>query len=249
MLQSLKALTGNRLQSEDEVFGDVDDFLFDDREWRIRFVVANTRRLLPGRKVVIPLCEVGIPGSNGRLPVALSKSEVKASLPLKDAGSGDRRHIAELHGHFGWFPSRVGAVPPATSVRTASDHPQPIQSSPSGSQGYHLCSARDTGRYVVESIEGESGYPEDFVFESESWVIRYIVAAVRVGASRGRVFIPTDRIRTVRHLEGKILTGVWREPITGMTDAPMSDVRHRESQREISHNPLFDFNGRPRFWM
>lgn len=245
MLRSLTALSGNRLQSADVVFGEVADLLFDDRDWRIRYIVASTRRWL-GRSVLIPMHEVRTPESAGLLPVALTRDEIRAGLPLEQAGSDDRPLATELHSRFGWFPLRAGSVPPATYSRMH----RPVPSEPAiGPRDYHLCSARDTGEYVVESIEGNSGYLENLVLDDESWVIRYLVVVSGDGLRQGRTFVPIDRIRAVRHLEGKILTGVWREPFTETLGIILPESKHRKSQREVFHNPLNDFNGRTRFWV
>jgi hypothetical protein len=53
MLQSIKQLYGNKLGASDGDIGHVKDFYFDDQNWAVRYVVADTGSWLPGRQVLI----------------------------------------------------------------------------------------------------------------------------------------------------------------------------------------------------
>ena len=48
MLRSALQLKGYRLEAVDGELGNVSDFLFDDERWVVRYLVADTRRWLPG---------------------------------------------------------------------------------------------------------------------------------------------------------------------------------------------------------
>ena len=61
MLRSLKSLLDFSIGTVDEEIGKVHSFLFDDRRWCVRYLVADTRRWLPGRKVLIAAAELGDP--------------------------------------------------------------------------------------------------------------------------------------------------------------------------------------------
>ena len=51
MLQSIKQLYGNKLGAADGDLGHVKDFYFNDQNWTLRYVVADTGSWLPGRQV------------------------------------------------------------------------------------------------------------------------------------------------------------------------------------------------------
>jgi len=53
MLHSIKQLRGIRLGASDGVIGQLKDFYFDDRNWVVRYLVADTGNWLPGRKVLL----------------------------------------------------------------------------------------------------------------------------------------------------------------------------------------------------
>lgn len=72
-----------RLQATDGALGEIDDLLFDDRDWAVRHAVVDTGRWLPGPKVLIPPASMGRPRTNDGIPVKLSKKQVKDSPPIK----------------------------------------------------------------------------------------------------------------------------------------------------------------------
>jgi len=50
MLRSVKQLYGDKLGASDGEIGRVKDFYFDDQNWVVRYLVADTGSWLPGRK-------------------------------------------------------------------------------------------------------------------------------------------------------------------------------------------------------
>ena len=59
MLEVGSALKGYAIEASDGRIGTVDDFLFDDRTWKIRWLVVDTGRWLTGRKVLIHPSAIG----------------------------------------------------------------------------------------------------------------------------------------------------------------------------------------------
>ena len=53
MLRSIKNLIGYPLDAVDGKIGKVKDALFDDRHWRLRYIVADTGSWIPKKKVLI----------------------------------------------------------------------------------------------------------------------------------------------------------------------------------------------------
>ena len=49
----MSKLTGYSIGAKDGDIGSVDDVLFDDKLWTVRYFVADTAKWLPGRRVVI----------------------------------------------------------------------------------------------------------------------------------------------------------------------------------------------------
>ena len=53
ILRSIKDLISYPIDAVDGKVGKVEDALFDDRYWRLRYVVADTGTWLPGKKVLL----------------------------------------------------------------------------------------------------------------------------------------------------------------------------------------------------
>jgi hypothetical protein len=55
-LRSVKEVTGYHIEAKDGAMGHVEDFIADDENWTVRNMVADTRKWLPGKKVLIAPC-------------------------------------------------------------------------------------------------------------------------------------------------------------------------------------------------
>src|SRR3546814_3076820 len=52
-LRSAVEVEGYHVAASDGEIGHIDDFLVDDTDWSLRFLVIDTRNWLPGRKVLV----------------------------------------------------------------------------------------------------------------------------------------------------------------------------------------------------
>ena len=58
-LRSSDEVIGYHLRARDGEIGHVEDFLYDDRDWSIRYLVAGTRNWRPGKQVLVPPAWIG----------------------------------------------------------------------------------------------------------------------------------------------------------------------------------------------
>lgn len=71
MLRVINEIVGYTLLAQDGEIGRCQDFLFDDRSWVVRYMVAKTAKWLPGRKVIVSPVFLEQPDwAGGQLPVA-----------------------------------------------------------------------------------------------------------------------------------------------------------------------------------
>src|SRR5919197_3228874 len=78
MLYNASALAGYALHATDGEIGSVEDFYFDDNAWFIRYLVADTGKWLPGRKVLLSPLSLGAVHLDGKkLDVKLTKDQVE----------------------------------------------------------------------------------------------------------------------------------------------------------------------------
>jgi len=80
MLIKAKALKGYSLKSLDGDIGSANEFLFDDRYWAVRYLVANTANWLSGKKVLIsPFSLNSVNNSDEKVSVQLTKKQIEDS--------------------------------------------------------------------------------------------------------------------------------------------------------------------------
>ena len=81
MLRSIKQLYGDKLGASDGEIGHVKDFYFDDQNWAVRYVVADTGSWLPGRLVLISPHAFGNLDQTGNvLRVNLTRKQIENAL-------------------------------------------------------------------------------------------------------------------------------------------------------------------------
>jgi uncharacterized protein YrrD len=79
-LRSSNEVIGYDIQETNGSLGHVEDFLFDSRDWSIRFMIVNTGNWLPGKHVLIsPQLIADVNWPSGHVVVNVTREEVEAS--------------------------------------------------------------------------------------------------------------------------------------------------------------------------
>ncbi|MFY9802053.1 MAG: PRC-barrel domain-containing protein [Candidatus Acidiferrales bacterium] len=181
-LRRTKDLHQYTIAALDTDIGKVHDFYFDDEKWTIRYIVVATGLILAGRKVLISPLVLRHPAwSLLHLNVNLTSEQVASSPSIDLDKPVSRRHEAEHHKHYGlphyWEGKGVwGSWPNPKSLaeapRTASQ--AAVRNSAAET---HLRSAREVTGYHIKASDGEIGHLADFLFDDETWEIRYAIIA------------------------------------------------------------------------
>ena len=100
-LRSAKEVSGYAIQAVDDSIGHVDDFLFDDSNWSLRYFLVDTRKWLPGRRVLIATEWItDVQWDDRKVHVALTREEVSNS-PEFDANELSESQEQALYHHYG----------------------------------------------------------------------------------------------------------------------------------------------------
>ncbi|MDF7798543.1 PRC-barrel domain-containing protein [Pontiellaceae bacterium B1224] len=178
MLHYLHELKQFRLEATDGTIGRVKDFLFDEKHWTVRYMVADTGNWLPGRKVLVSPVSLGTPDwDNKRFEVKLTKEQVESQPGLDADASVSHQHERNwfkaygypsywVGGYFTWGygvePSAVFTEPPEGSdVEEEIGEP-------------HLRSLEEIRSYKVSTENDTFGRVEDLVMDDATWTIRYV---------------------------------------------------------------------------
>jgi hypothetical protein len=99
-LRSCREVTGYRLQATDGELGKIDDFLFDDLDWAIRYIVVDTNAWWFGGQVLIaPEWVDEIDWSTRSLRVDVSRKSVKRAPGYDVVAHVNRQWEADYYAH------------------------------------------------------------------------------------------------------------------------------------------------------
>ena len=183
------ALKGYAIEATDGRIGTVSDFLFDERSWKIRWMVVEAGGWLNGRKVLIHPSAIGQPDyRRSEIPVRLSREKVKNSPGILSDAPVSLQMQTDLHGYYGWDPLWGGgnylggytygmaAAFAPLPYRSGSGLLEAGRSDPPGNDGDpHLRSLTAVVDYHIEAKDGPIRHVENFLVDDETWGIRYLV--------------------------------------------------------------------------
>lgn len=102
MLRSLIEIRGYHVQAVDGKIGHVEDFILDDADWKIHYLVVDTRDWLPGRKVLVSAgWIVRIIWSFKNLYFSLTKKQVENSPEYDPSAPVNRVYEQRLYDYYG----------------------------------------------------------------------------------------------------------------------------------------------------
>jgi sporulation protein YlmC with PRC-barrel domain len=248
MLRSVKEITGYMIQAKDGKIGRCKDFLFDDEMWTIRYMVADTGKWLPDKKVLISPVSLGEPDwASNLFPVRLSKKQIEQAPELDDNAPVSRQYEIKYHEYFGWPLYWQGL-----EVWGPYNYPGPLfsEKKKEGVEvGYkngdpHLRSAKEVTGYHIHANDGEIGHVEDFIVDDQTWTIRYMVIDTSnwLPGSR-KVLVSPTWIDSVDWLENRVGMDLTVDQIKqGPEYDPSEPINPTYEVR------LYDFYGRPKYW-
>jgi hypothetical protein len=101
-LRSIDAVTGYHIHASDGAIGHVDDFLLDDTDWSIRYLVVDTKNWWPRKKVLISPRSAGKIDWKSRLVnLDVDREKVKGSPAYNGTETLDRAYEARFHAYYG----------------------------------------------------------------------------------------------------------------------------------------------------
>lgn len=243
MLRSVKELYGYTLGAVDGEIGRVKGFYFDDKDWVIRYLVADTGTWMSGHKVLISPYALGSIYPGGRiLQVRLARQKIEESPTIDTDLPVARQHELAYYRYYNWPVywegpdlwgfSAVPFVPPVEELaenEEAEPKPEVLKEADS-----HLRSTIEVTGYHIQAMDGELGHVEDFLVEDENWAIKSVVAAVGHWWSNKNVLVPPKAIEKVSWADSKVFINLTK---AALTEEP--EYQHTASDSGDSDPRLF----------
>lgn len=183
MICNIKKMRGYKLRAVDGEIGKVHEFLFNDRIWRIDYLVARVGRWPDERLILIPRNDLKRTDRKRKeVSVNLTVERVKkcpgisADEPVsrrKEMGVLNYLKLPDL-----WAAHRPHTIGKRTPVKKpVTEELQSIKErlSAEAHGNPDLRSSRDVIGYRVRCADAEIGDVEDLLVEDESWEIKYMI--------------------------------------------------------------------------
>lgn len=247
MLRSLNHLQGYAMRARDnDEIGQVDDFLFDDLSWVIRYLVLDTGNWLVGRKVLVLPAALDTPDWEAKaLTATLSRQQIEDSPPLAADQPVSRRKELELRQYYGMAPYwGLGSAPfPVTLEQTSfAQAASAKKDRPAGDP--NLRSAREVTGYHIQARDGDIGHVEDFIVDDEDWIIRYLVVDTRNWLPGGKqVLLAPAWVEEIAWSLRKVHVDLARDTIKDSPEFDPTLPVNREYEIR-----LYDYYGWPQYW-
>jgi uncharacterized protein YrrD len=175
--------TMNALDGE---IGSVDDLYFDDQTWSVRYLVVDTGKWLPGRKVLIAPEAIVKPWHHQPvIGIKLTTEQIRSSPDIDTAMPISRVAEELLHRHYQWTPYwdstivPIPPVPPSTPSITIEEDLQEAGKTAESLADVRLRSANELAGYHVKARDGEVGQVEDLLLDDDVSRILFLVIEVK----------------------------------------------------------------------
>jgi PRC-barrel domain len=194
MLRQIRELGTYRLHATDGDIGHLEQFYFDDRDWKITYFVVDIGTWLHGKKVLMsPSAIIGVDAPTKTINAAFTKQQVQES---DDVGTHKPEGLEQPHDY-----SLYLGMPYYLGLNALNDYDE------------HLRSSKVVSRYHVMAVDGEIGQIEDGIVDDQTWTIQYVVSTVRNWWSSKKVLLPTEWILWISAAESNFYVSLTRNNI------------------------------------
>ncbi|MEO6877140.1 MAG: PRC-barrel domain-containing protein [Gemmatimonadaceae bacterium] len=249
MLRSLRDLEKYAVSATDGDLGHVGDFLTDDQQWAVRYLVVESGGLIGRRHVLISPISFGrADWATQRFHLTLTLDQIKSSPDIDTEQPVSRQRERDYLGYFG-YPSYwgqaalwgMGTYPAWLAGSTPYDAPPTAPTEPAGD--VHLRSANELRGYHIHGSDGAIGHVDDFVLDDESWAIRFLVIDTSAWWFGKKVLVSPYWADSVHWNDRTIHLDISRALVQGSPEwNPDAPVNRELEQR------LYDYYGRPVYW-
>lgn len=244
MIRSVKGMHKFEIVASDGTVGSIDDFLFDDERWAIRYVVVDTGRWLPGRQVLIsPLSVMRTEWNDERLLLSLSRDEVRNSPGIDVHPPVSRRREQEYFDYYGypyywgqaglWGAHPLPMAPTSDEIARRRLQAAAAERKAAEEGDAHLRSVAAVTGYDIRASDGELGHVEDVLFDDVSWAVRYLVVDTSNWWFGKHVLVAPEWITDIAWANRSVSVRVTRQALKGAP--PYDRAQHLGRQWELDY--------------
>lgn len=234
MFHNMARLRGTRIGATDGEIGELMGLFFDEKTWQIRCLVLDTGHWLGGRKVLIAVDYFQRPKGRGeKLHVNVTRDQIENSPALLKAESA-RGQIGKLS----VFDYHI--LEPSREFSLVGPEPGII-----GKLDTRLLHGTDeVAGYTIHTTDGDIGHLVDFIFDDESWIVRYLVVDTGSWWPGRKVLLSPEWVESMNWYDNKVFVNVSRESIKTAPSCEPLELPNRECEEKV-----FAHYERPGYWI
>lgn len=225
MLYLLPDLEKYTVNAADGYVGKVKDFYFDDRTWKLRFVVVETGIWLKNRKVLVPASAVKTVGSDDKcLSLDLSMYDVKNGPSIDGELSLTPQTEIDYLSYYGYSFYRGTTEAHGFDKDEAAKLAEIFASVDAVRRTYgdrHLRSCKEMINYDIEASDNQAGYLQSMVFDDKDWSITHLLVNTINWGLGQQVLVQPGVIKDVSWGDARIYLNVQHQAIQ---DSPIFDA-------------------------
>jgi uncharacterized protein YrrD len=259
-LQRIAELTAFSVSASDGEIGSINDILFDDTNWRVRYLVIRSGGWLDERMVlVIPHAFLSADLTERAIQLPLSREQIQQSPAIDTDPPVYRQQAlaaatvfppmwATYSGMYEPFLFPYALLGMRDVENGAADKPPQYHHDP------HLRSAHEVIGYRIEDDAGEAGQVTDLILDDEDWTIRYAVIQTGSWFARKQTLAPTSNMAEISWHRRVLKTTLLREQLVSGPEysntlllAPVFESHLRQHYLGNTPMRLDELRGRPIF--
>lgn len=237
MLLSLRDIKGYKIMAQDGEIGKVTDFLFDQRDWTIKYIVDKTSAVF-GKHVLIAASVIRkINWSEQIIEVAVDRKQVRDS-PDVDFKSilkwdDDQKLVNHYQGVVNWSGiDKPGTLPLSRDLKldiygdgNSSDLSSEkrrliVQDKEFSPEGLH--SSTMTTGLKISTNNGHLGQADDFIIDDSSWMVRFLMINTRDGQNSKKILLRPESIDWISWRQKHVSVSMDKEKIQGCPNFEVS---------------------------
>lgn len=248
MLRSLKDLQNYKIHAKDGDIGSVHSFLFDDLSWVVRYLVVDTGKWLPGKKVLVSPFDIEDSVWKDKIMyLRLSLEEINNSPSINQNKPVHLQKIAQQRNseNFDVVIPAIGTPVPTYVTLNRSNQINEIKNKfEEKEQNTHLRSSLEVIDYNINASDGEVGHLDDIIVDDHlTWKIHYLVVYTGNWLTGKRVLISPRWISEISWDAKELKIDLPKEKVEESPLYNPSEPVNREYE-----SVLYDYYGKPKYW-
>ncbi len=262
MFRSAKSCYNMAVEATDGVVGKVEQFLFDDQNWAIRYLVVDIGPWIIGKRVLLSPASI-VETRIDKIMVKNTREQIQNSPTIDTANPVSRIEEQRLHNYYSWpfywvYPEDYNSLGAALYPGLTKPYAyQPLEDDSAlaekslrkeseleeEARRSHLRETKEVSGYSIQATDEQIGHLEDFIVDDIHWVIRYLVIDTRNILPGKKVLIAPQWTKGIDWNEALVYVEFDKETIKDGPEYDPSVPLTRDIEKR-----LYNYYERPKYW-